>query len=46
MEDLRIGFVNFFALGISISEANPMLQSISLILAVVYTSISIYKKLR
>jgi|DEB0MinimDraft_12_1074336.scaffolds.fasta_scaffold08489_4 hypothetical protein len=46
MEDLKIGFVNFFALGISISEANPMLQSISLVLAVVYTSISIYKKIK
>jgi len=46
MEDLKIGFVNFFALGISISEANPMLQSVSLILAVVYTSISIYKKIK
>jgi len=46
MEDLKIGFVNFFALGISISEANPILQSISLTLAVVYTSISIYKKLK
>tara|TARA_R110002020_G_scaffold43411_1_gene126181 strand:- start:57 stop:197 length:141 start_codon:yes stop_codon:yes gene_type:complete len=46
MEDLKIGFVNFFALGISISQANPMLQSVSLILAVVYTSISIYKKIK
>ena len=46
MEDLRIGFVNFFALGISISEANPILQSVSLVLAVVYTSISIYKKIK
>jgi len=46
MEDIKIGFVNFFALGISISEANPILQSISLCLAVVYTSISIYKKLK
>jgi len=45
MEELKIGFVNF-ALGISISEANPILQSISLTLAVVYTSISIYKKLK
>jgi len=46
MEELKIGFVNIFALGISISEANPILQSISLTLAVVYTSISIYKKLK
>ena len=46
MEELKIGFVNFFALGISISEANPILQSVSLILAVVYTSISIYKKIK
>jgi len=46
MEELKIGFVNFVALGISISEANPILQSISLCLAVAYTSISIYKKLK
>jgi len=46
MEELKIGFVNFVALGISISEANPILQSISLTLAVVYTSISIYKKIK
>lgn len=46
MEDLKIAFTNIFALGLSVSEANPVLQTISLVLAIGYTLISIYKKLR
>ena len=46
MEDLKIAFTNIFALGLSVSEANPILQTISLVLAIGYTLISIYKKLR
>jgi hypothetical protein len=46
MEDLKIAFTNIFALGLSVSEANPVLQTISLLLAIGYTIISIYKKLR
>ena len=46
MEDLKIAATNLFALGISVSEANPILQSVSLCLAIIYTAISIYKKLK
>ena len=46
MEDLKIAFTNIIALGLSISEANPVLQTVSLLLAMGYTSISIYKKLK
>jgi len=46
MEDLKIAFTNIIALGLSISEANPVLQTVSLLLAIGYTSISIYKKIK
>jgi len=46
MEDLKIAMTNLFALGLSVSEANPVLQTISLVLAIGYTLISIYKKLK
>ena len=46
MEDLKIAVTNLFALGISVSEANPYLQTISLLLAIGYTTISIYKKVK
>jgi len=46
MEDLKIAVTNLFALGISVSEANPYLQTISLVLAIGYIIISITKKLR
>ena len=46
MQDLKIAFTNIFALGLSVSEANPVLQTISLVLAIGYTIISIYKKLK
>jgi hypothetical protein len=46
MEDLKIAVTNLFALGISVSEANPYLQTLSLSLAIGYTVISIYKKVK
>jgi len=46
MEDLKIAVTNLFALGLSVSEANPVLQTVSLLLAIGYTIISIYKKLK
>jgi hypothetical protein len=46
MEDLKIAFFNFFALGLSLSQANPILQTISLVLAIAYTLLSIIKKMK
>jgi ABC-type nickel/cobalt efflux system permease component RcnA len=46
MEDLKIAVTNLFALGISVREANPYLQTVSLVLAIGYTIISITKKLK
>ena len=45
MEQLKIYLLNAVALAISITEVNPILQTISLILAIVYTLIQITKKL-
>jgi hypothetical protein len=45
MEDLKIYFLNIGALAISITEVNPYLQSISLLLAIGYTIIKITQKL-
>jgi hypothetical protein len=46
MEDLKIAVTNLFALGLSVSDANELLQGFSLGLAIIYTSISIYKKIK
>jgi len=46
MEQLKIYLLNAVALAISITEANPYLQTISLLLAIGYTIISIYKKVK
>jgi hypothetical protein len=46
MENLKIYLLNGTALAISVSEINPILQSISLGLAIVYTAIQISKKLK
>ena len=46
MEDLKIGLINISALALSISHVNPILQTISLSLAIAFTTISIYKKLK
>lgn len=45
MEELKIGFTNFLALALNLSQANPVLQTISLVLAIAYTGISIYNKI-
>jgi hypothetical protein len=45
MEDLKIYFLNLGALAISITEVNPYLQSVSLLLAIGYTIIKITQKL-
>jgi len=46
MEQLKIYGFNAIALAISITEINPYLQTISLLLAIGYTVISISKKLK
>ena len=46
MEDLKIVFTNLFALGLSVTEANPVLKTVSLMLDIGYTLISIYKKIK
>ena len=46
MENLKIYLLNGTALAISISEINPILQTVSLLLAIVYTVIQISKKLK
>lgn len=46
MTDLKIYLTNAIALAISITEVNPILQTISLVLAILYTIIQITKKLR
>jgi hypothetical protein len=46
MEDLKIYGFNAIALAISITEINPYLQTISLLLAIGYTIISISKKIK
>jgi len=45
MEQLKIYLFNAIALAISITEINPYLQTISLLLAIGYTIIQITKKL-
>jgi len=45
MEQLKIYLFNAIALAISITEINPYLQTISLLLAIGYTTIQIIKKL-
>jgi len=46
MEQLKIYGFNAIALLLSITEINPYLQTISLVLAIGYTVISISKKLK
>ncbi|BAQ92583.1 hypothetical protein [uncultured Mediterranean phage uvMED] len=46
MEDLRIYGFNAVALAFSVSSINPILQAVSLLLAIAYTIISINKKLK
>ena len=46
MNDLKIYGANFIALAFSVTAINPYLQAISLLLAIAYTVISIYTKLK
>jgi len=46
MEQLKIYGFNAIALAISITEINPYLQTISLVLAIGYTIIQIIKKIK
>jgi len=46
MEDLKIYGANLIALAFSVSAINPYLQAVSLLLAIVYTIISINNKLQ
>jgi len=46
MTDLKIYGANLIALVLSVSEIEPLLQLVSLSLAIIYTLISIYKKLK
>jgi len=46
MEQLKIYGFNAIALGFSVTSINPYLQFVSLVLAIGYTVISIYKKLK
>jgi len=45
MTDLKIYGANLIALVLSVTEVEPLLQLISLLLAIIYTTINIYKKL-
>ena len=45
MNDLKLYVLNVFALLVSLTEIEPLLQVVSLSLAIIYTLISIYKKL-
>lgn len=46
MEDIKIYGLNVIALAFSVSAVNPVLQAISLLLAIGYTIISITQKLK
>lgn len=46
MNDLKIYTANVIALAFSVTAINPYLQAISLLLAILYTLISIYTKLK
>jgi hypothetical protein len=46
MENLKIYAFNGIALAISVTAINPILQTVSLIMAICYTGISIYKKIK
>lgn len=46
MNDFRTYAMNIVALAISMSSINAFLQSVSLILAIIFTAISIYNKIK
>jgi len=45
MEHLKIYFLNIIALTISVIELNAYLQAISLMFAIIFTGIQIFKKI-
>jgi len=46
MEEVKIYSLNLIALAFSVSTINPILQAVSLLLAIAYTLLSISKKLK
>ena len=46
MEDLKIYGINALALATSMTSANPVLQTLVLLLSIIYTVIGIYKRLK
>jgi len=46
MEDLKIYGINVIALATSMTSANPVLQTLVLLLSIIYTVIGIYKRLK
>ena len=46
MEDLKIYGINAVALATSMTSANPVLQTIVLLLSIIYTIIGIFKRLK
>jgi len=46
MEEMKLYSINGFALLISAMDIIPMLQIVSLVLAIIYTAINIYKKMK
>ncbi len=46
MEDLKIYGINAVALATSMTSANPVLQTLVLLLSIIYTVIGIYKRLK
>lgn len=46
LDILKVNLVSFSAIGVSMMDVNEVLQSIALILAIVYTLIKIYQRTR
>jgi len=46
MENLKIYGLNIGALAFSLTEINPLLQTVVLVLTIGYTAINIYKQLK
>lgn len=46
LDIIKVNLVSFSAIGVSMMDVNEILQSIALILAIVYTIIKIYQRIR
>jgi len=46
MNDLKTYGMNIVALALSVTSINAILQTVSLILAIIFTAISIYNKIK